>query len=316
MTWQRIDENTYIDDSLVTCAEYQLFIDEMREQGKYHQPDHWTSYQFPKGQAKNPVLGVRLSDAFAFSEWLTSKHGNDWLFRIPSKPEFERNLSGLELKGIGYWIREGAFITKTTSNPYPNYRHLSESTIDKIEAAFRSVEKNSGVPNYINAIRNVLSGGVTETDMVTSLSQARISSCLPLDIERYLLPEQWIRNALNLKNLDIQNFRKNIGLHEQLAEYNFEDAIDYARSFTAGNDNYLVQSYTAFFDETTKKQPKLIQFSVNLNLFDNADSKKAAIIASVRDYLIHFCIDMLTLSERIAGRSPAFEGIRLVKERK
>ena len=27
---QRIDENTYIDDTLVTCAEYQLFIDEMR----------------------------------------------------------------------------------------------------------------------------------------------------------------------------------------------------------------------------------------------------------------------------------------------
>ena len=29
MTWHRIDEKTYIDDTLVTCAEYQLFIDEM-----------------------------------------------------------------------------------------------------------------------------------------------------------------------------------------------------------------------------------------------------------------------------------------------
>jgi hypothetical protein len=58
MSWQRIDENTYIDDTLVTCAEYQLFIDEMREQDKYYQPDHWTSYQFPEGGARTN-LGVR-----------------------------------------------------------------------------------------------------------------------------------------------------------------------------------------------------------------------------------------------------------------
>jgi hypothetical protein len=59
MSWQRIDENTYIDDTLVTCAEYQLFVDEMREEGKYSQPDHWISYQFPGGKAKEPILGLR-----------------------------------------------------------------------------------------------------------------------------------------------------------------------------------------------------------------------------------------------------------------
>jgi hypothetical protein len=61
MSWQRIDENIYIDDTLVTCVEYQLFVDEMREQGKYYQPDHWTSYQFPKGLARESILGVRRS---------------------------------------------------------------------------------------------------------------------------------------------------------------------------------------------------------------------------------------------------------------
>src|SRR5215216_3807815 len=80
---QRIDENTYIDDTLVTCAEYQLFIDEMRDQGKYFQPDHWTLYQFPEGHAREPILGVRHSDAVMFSEWLTERE-------IGSHPNFNR----------------------------------------------------------------------------------------------------------------------------------------------------------------------------------------------------------------------------------
>ena len=73
MSWQSIDENTYIDDTLVTCPEYQLFIDEMREQGKYYQPDHWTSYLFLKGHAREPISGMRKSDALAFCNWLTKR---------------------------------------------------------------------------------------------------------------------------------------------------------------------------------------------------------------------------------------------------
>src|SRR5512139_314318 len=88
---QRIDENTYIDDTLVTCAEYQLFIDEMREQGKYYQPDHWTSYQFLEGKAREPILGMRPSDAVAFCEWLTDHQNGEWNYRIPSSREGKEN---------------------------------------------------------------------------------------------------------------------------------------------------------------------------------------------------------------------------------
>ena len=316
MTWQRIDENTYIDDTLVTCAEYQLFVDEMREQGKFYQPDHWTSYQFPTGQARWPVLGVRHSDAAAFCEWLTIKYQNNWLFRIPSWSEFEKNIPGLELTGVGYWTKERAFITRTMSDPYPNYRRLPENSIDNIEAAFKVVEKNLGIPNYIYLIRNVLYSGSTKTDRGTPSYQARISGCLPLDIEPYFILEHLITSAINLDlNLNLQDFRTNIGHHQQLEEFNFEDAINHAQSYQAGDDNNLIKNFTALFDEINKNEPKLIQFSVNLKLFDNADKKNDAILAIVRDFLIYFCIDIFTLSERIAGRSPAFEGIRLVKER-
>jgi hypothetical protein len=100
----RIDENTYIDDTLVTCAEYQLFIDEMREQGKYYQPDHWTSCQFPAGQARAPVLGVRFSDAIAFCEWLTQHETGEWFYRLPISLEAEEYPSTNPVQSpLGYW---------------------------------------------------------------------------------------------------------------------------------------------------------------------------------------------------------------------
>lgn len=104
MTWLRIDENTYIDDTLVTCAEYQLFIDEMRAQGKYYQPDHWTSSQFPKGQAKKPVLGIRYTDAVAFCEWLSEHENGKWHYRVPAPFEImDFPLTTVKEISFGYW---------------------------------------------------------------------------------------------------------------------------------------------------------------------------------------------------------------------
>lgn len=69
----RIDENVEIDMSYITCAEYQLFIDEKLKADEYRQPDHWKSYRFPPGDAQKPITGVRSSDAKEFCEWLTQQ---------------------------------------------------------------------------------------------------------------------------------------------------------------------------------------------------------------------------------------------------
>jgi hypothetical protein len=102
---QRIDENTYIDDTLVTCVEYQPFIDKMRGQGLCYQPDHWTSYQFPEGQAHAPILGVRPSDAADFCEWLAEREHGKWHYRLPTSDEAEQYpLPSSAQSGLGYWI--------------------------------------------------------------------------------------------------------------------------------------------------------------------------------------------------------------------
>jgi hypothetical protein len=128
----RIDENTYIDDSLVTCAEYQLFIDEMREKGEYYQPDHWISYQFPAGQAHTPIVGVRYSDAVKFCGWLTDRERNEWFYFIPSSAEAKLyQLKKPDLSPLGYWTLGSTGVAEITwVNLIPatlNFRELSSS---------------------------------------------------------------------------------------------------------------------------------------------------------------------------------------------
>jgi energy-coupling factor transporter ATP-binding protein EcfA2 len=110
----RISKAVEIDSSYITCAEYQLFINEKQKLGEYHQPDHWSSMSFPKEFYHYPVTGVRPSDARAFCDWLTERNiaGPNVHYRLPSPTEVEKNpveISASEVKGtiegqkVGAW---------------------------------------------------------------------------------------------------------------------------------------------------------------------------------------------------------------------
>ena len=95
---------------LITCAEYQLFLDDQRAGGKYHQPDHWPTAQFAPGQAFMPVVGVRPSDAQAFCSWLTEREQGLWQYRLPKRGEIaseEVQVAPVWETPLGYWENEG-----------------------------------------------------------------------------------------------------------------------------------------------------------------------------------------------------------------
>ncbi len=100
----RLDEHRYIDDTLITHAEYQLFLDELRARGKFRQPDHWSTYTYPSDSGRKPVVGMRPSDAEEFCDWLTAREGGVWSYRLPLVEELEhdRELS------ITFWARSQA----------------------------------------------------------------------------------------------------------------------------------------------------------------------------------------------------------------
>jgi energy-coupling factor transporter ATP-binding protein EcfA2 len=95
----RIDEKTEIDNSLITCAEYQLFIDEKLKENNYCQPDHWTDRRFRTGGATKPITGVRASDAEEFCQWLTDRSTTK--YRLLTLAEAEKY--PISLEAIGYW---------------------------------------------------------------------------------------------------------------------------------------------------------------------------------------------------------------------
>jgi hypothetical protein len=86
----RIDEQREIDLTYITCAEYQVFLDEKRAEGEHYQPDHWTGYRFAPGQAREPITGVRSDDARSFCEWLTARQSDDAQYRLPTLEEVEQ----------------------------------------------------------------------------------------------------------------------------------------------------------------------------------------------------------------------------------
>lgn len=82
-----IGDGLDIDLNYLTCAEYQLFLDEIRAQGQYRQPDHWTDVTFAAGMARQPISGVRGEDALAFCEWLSRRQGGSIIYRLPTEEE-------------------------------------------------------------------------------------------------------------------------------------------------------------------------------------------------------------------------------------
>jgi len=102
---QRLDEQKAIDLDPLSCAEYQLFLDELREQDKCYQPDHWLDRQYPHGQAEHAVLGMRYQDAQQFCEWLNAKQGNEMSrYRLPHTNEVE------DTEHYGCWLQDGSVL--------------------------------------------------------------------------------------------------------------------------------------------------------------------------------------------------------------
>lgn len=108
MGFHRDSDAVRIDPQLVTNAEYQLFVDEEIEQGRWRAPVHWPEPLFAPGTAEDPVLGVLFTDARAFCDWLTRRRPDLGLFRLPTEDEANRiddTLVSEQTDQGAYWYR-------------------------------------------------------------------------------------------------------------------------------------------------------------------------------------------------------------------
>jgi hypothetical protein len=88
----KVDDTLYIDTSYVTCAEYQLFLDDKEAEGESFRPDHWSEPHYG-GIGSQPVVGLRYGDADAFCRWLSARlrtRDGQWRVTLPSLLELQQ----------------------------------------------------------------------------------------------------------------------------------------------------------------------------------------------------------------------------------
>jgi len=102
MPWRLIDDCCEIDNDLITCAEYQLFLHETETN---RQPFHWESDHFLPGMAKLPITGIKPDDAVAFCTWLNEQESTGFEYRLPTLGE--ANQAIVTPSPLGYWCTEG-----------------------------------------------------------------------------------------------------------------------------------------------------------------------------------------------------------------
>jgi hypothetical protein len=283
---QTYNKDVHLDDRLVTCAEYQLFIDEMRAHLKYHQPDHWNSHRFSGGDPDEPILGVRPSDAIAYCEWLAGREGGRWNFRLPSKQEGDNLLVVPSTqKPLGYWV--------TGTDHQAQFTWIGSPPQDAREInLFRA---------FTNAIERCYA---TVTDQERARSRA-------FDLFRIFELEQMLKRALDLDH-DLALARKHA------REYAGTLLLDHAPAIAVNADQTLDRDLNRALDlsralDRASERSSALEHASNHALMQALEYGRNIDRSIVIDLVIY--IDLLTLRERIAGRSSAFEGIRIVQER-
>lgn len=146
-SFQPIDERTAISRSLITCSDYQLFLNQMSARGVDCRPDHWDLNRFPQGASTQPVLGIRSDDAARFCEWLSQRSHSllGYRYRLPYTHEVK--LAPLNLDNFGYWSLQdnGSYIiseiNETLLERYKNIV-LSHINTNEVKEAFPSLLKS------------------------------------------------------------------------------------------------------------------------------------------------------------------------------
>jgi energy-coupling factor transporter ATP-binding protein EcfA2 len=310
----RASEDKWIDSALLTHAEYQLFLDEARVRGDYLQPDHWQRYQFPNGQGRAPVVGVRPSDVVAFCVWLTQREPGEWNYRLPYAGELESELFNLDsepaFKPIGYWATTRAgfvYVEGQAAMPLIAMRTLEQYLIDDLELADArapNLTLDLGLSLELKLDRSLL------RDLIRIHSEPR-SLDLALDRTRALALD--LSQALGLDQakarasvLDTDRMLARVLIRARV--------LDHARALVRANAR--ASALTMIVVLIAAQQQRTERPWIDELLHPRAAQAQEEELQQLIEAYVALYVDFVFLEERLQGNMPAVEGIRIVKERK
>jgi energy-coupling factor transporter ATP-binding protein EcfA2 len=337
-TQYRLDEERYLATSLITCAEYQLFLDEQRAQGKWLQPDRWMNWHFPPGQGRMPVLGVRATDAEAFCEWLTEREGGGWRYRLPSNEEVfqgssHQGLAEMMNFGVGFWAtgatihykdaNTSRFLTREIVQKYlaediDNFLHLDRAphldhaphynfALDRIFAFVRTLVRNHdrGIDRTLQLNFNLERALYLDSLYGLSLDHVRArASTLGLD------------NVLSIDLYRDLGGTVVLALDRDLARFNkampFAEVIRLLRLLVRLSSLGVIGFCVFELAEAPVQRRRRKLFCIGKTI--HRDEEEDILRLTINTYQ-NLYVDFATLEARIAGTLQPFEGILFVKER-
>lgn len=235
---------TYRDLSLITCAEYQLFLDEQQAKEKWYQPHHWETRTFEIGQALQPVVGVSPSAAVAFCTWLSERESGVWEYRLPTRSECpqqeEIHITNQWNKPLGFWIEDGKEFVWARSLPFLLKQRDAECA-QQFRPLDLDLDNVSEMENYIgeidtNALASILAqahllantlDSVDTNDLISALNLAHANVDGPVLGLAHLLANASTQ-ALELTN----DLADGLNLTGSLAQ-----TSSFARDFVQKNDS-------------------------------------------------------------------------------
>ena len=309
----RLDDNIEIDRDFITCAEYQLFIDDMRQQGKNRQPDHWKSERFPPGWSQQPVTGVRAKDAEEFCQWLTEKEiERSFSYRLPNIIEAQK-IPATRMD-IGCWSKERN--TYTISGIPPEQWQIWQGQLSEYLVIIDSFDLDQDLSQVLDL------DFYLDLDLDLDLY---LNRNLALDLNLYFYQNRDLYRDLDLnlyfyrnrdlyRNLDLYRY---LDLNTNLYRYLYKKIDD-----RKANNPLLIYFYLIFviifykllkriyenFEKNKKERNKI-------NLSRQKCKKLSKAYAQKTDEMYLLYVYLVLIDERINKNMPAWEGIRIVRER-
>ncbi len=319
----RIDKNVEIDLNYITCAEYQLFIDDKRKAGENRQPDHWTIDRFPPGDAKKPITGVRASDAEEFCEWLTQQDLElGFRYRLSTLTEAEEYPA--TEKQVGCWSKDGDKLV-IAGIEVNQRRILQEYMVDALARNLdfdlsRAYEfaldlaPNLDLTSARASTRASARAYKLSLDLINTLDRASeldLSRDLDIALARtrehdLALDRTLIRALASDRELDLSL------THTRLREQGHDSDLVSVRIRSNLLLIYILWNFLSDVYDQTSREPRLLK-SRSLTRQDCENLSRE--YADKRDEVFHLYAFFVLLDERRAGRMPAWESIRIVRFR-
>ena len=332
---QRLNDKTEIDSEFISCAEYQLFLNDT---DKNYQPAHWQTRHFRQGTARQAVLGVRAVDAQDFCRWLSDKTGDN--YRLPTRLEIQQTSVASSTQHHATWClgRDGYdLFWQQPSDKTACTQRLDEFHLLPVKFSFDLLKK---YPNRYKTLSYLLScysfrarARALDRDRSLGLARARaldldldLIRALDLDLIRdldlYLIRAR--ARALDLYLNLVANLIENLASSPKpysqrlaslfktlLTAINSEDHFgiqNIARKITLFESETLLTTHWTIFCETLK--PKLT-WQQRLFFWQK---RQAVDTQLLRDCLLTWFWAFKIIDARIEGRLPAWEGICIVRE--